>query len=106
MNVPFSQQLGQRIILDSHEAAIRRSIAERCARILYGCHTRKEPTATRIGHTLVGIPFLAEEDRINLASWTCEYLAPILEQTHTLLDVTVTLEDDDYLRIAAEIKRL
>jgi hypothetical protein len=91
--------------LNNHDTT-RQSIAWRCANILHGCHLRKEPITARIGHTLACIPFFAEEDRINLASWTCEFLAPMLENGFVLLDVTVIPEGDDYLRISGEIKCL
>lgn len=96
--------IGQRIILNTHDTALQ-SVARHCARILHGCHTRKEPVVAKIGHTLACIPFFAEEDRINLASWTCELLAPLLEEKYTLLDVTVDLEGEDHLRISGEIER-
>jgi hypothetical protein len=103
MNVFFLQP-GQRIILNNHDIT-RQNIARYCANILYGSHIRKEAVSARIGHTLACIPFFSEEDRINLASWTCEFLAPMLKETHILLDVTVTPEGEDYLRVNGEIIR-
>lgn len=84
---------------------IRRNIAKRCANMLYGNHTRKQPVSIKIGHTLACIPFFSEEDRINLASYACEDLASMLEERYQLLDVTVDLEGKNHLRIAGEIKR-